>query len=82
MRFIGWVAAVSLFAACGVGRVQHDTAMEFGDVAIGESRKVALVLTSGFAQRVDFELTAGTTVYALDRAVFVTGPSAVQSCSQ
>lgn len=59
MRFIGWVAAVCLFAACGVGRVQHDRSMEFGDVAIGESRAVALVLTRGSAQRVDFELTEG-----------------------
>lgn len=59
MRFIGWVAVVSLFAACGEGRVRHDATMQFGDVAIGESRAVALTLSSSSARTIAFEMLEG-----------------------
>ena len=59
MRFIDWVAVVGLFAACGGGRVQHDPSMQFGDVAIGESREVALLLSSSSAQTLTFEVLEG-----------------------
>lgn len=44
MRFLPWAALVLM--ACGPSRVEHPTAMGFGDVRVGASRSVALVLTN------------------------------------
>ncbi len=58
MRLVGWVAVVSLCAACD-GRVVHQPSLLFGSVAIGESRELPLLLSSDTAQNVAFELSPG-----------------------
>lgn len=57
MRWLAWVGAVTVFLSCGPRRVDHQPELVFGDVAIGESRRVALVLKSPVEQPVTFELT-------------------------
>lgn len=60
MRSLGW-AAVMLLMACGPSRLEHESTMEFGDVAVGESRAVALVLNNRGPQALalTFEVLSG-----------------------
>lgn len=46
MRSLPRAAALCLLAACSSGQVEHDASMVFGDVELGQSRLVALVLTN------------------------------------
>lgn len=49
MRFPAATAALCLLAACSPARLEHDDSMVFGDVELGQSRRVALALTNSGA---------------------------------
>lgn len=59
MRFPVATAALCFLVACGPARLEHDDSMVFGDVDLGQSRRVALVLTnsSSAPRALTFEVT-------------------------
>ena len=61
----------SLLAACGSSRVEHVAALEFGDVAVGQSRRVALELKNQgtVAVALTFEATGDFTIDEASRTL-------------
>lgn len=54
-----WVFWLGLLAACSPAPAAHAPSMFLGDVALGESRAVALTLTTRAPQRLTFEVLEG-----------------------
>ena len=72
MRALAIIAA-GFLAGCGAGQLEHEPAMVFGDLAIGQSRGVALQVTNRSEDPValTFEVTPGD--FSLDEATRTLG---------